>query len=102
MFKQPHYHYQSENVSSVYLFVEVEESFGAVNVVERGEGLDGTIDGHGVKPHRSPRGDQHPVRRRTTDEHLCQKGKMWKVTEVSQYVTGKPELSNDWISGVES
>lgn len=53
-----------------YLFVEVEETFGAVDVMERGERLDGSVDGHGVKPHGSPRGDQHPVRRRSADEHL--------------------------------
>lgn len=72
-------------VFSVYLFVEVEETFGAVNVVEGGERLDRAINGHRVKPHRSPRGNQHPVRRRTTDEHLCQQGKM---TSLIQYMTG--------------
>lgn len=46
----------------MYLFVEVQEAFGAVDVVEGGEGLDGAVDDHGVKPHCSPRGDQHPMR----------------------------------------
>ncbi len=57
-----------------YLLVEVEETFGAVDVMEGGERLDGAINAHGVKPHGSARGDQHPVRRRTTDEHLWQQG----------------------------
>lgn len=56
----------------VYLFIEVEKTFGTVDVMEGGERLDGTINGHGVKPHGSPRGDQHPVRRRSADEHLRQ------------------------------
>lgn len=69
-------------VSSVYLFVEVEETFGAVDVMEGGERLNGAIDGHGVQPHGPPRGDQHPVRRRSTDEHLRQQG------NVNDYMTG--------------
>lgn len=62
-------------MSSVYLFVEVEETFGTVDVVKRGERLDGAVNGHRVKSHRSARGDQHPVRRRSTDKHLSTKKK---------------------------
>lgn len=54
----------------VYLFVEVEETLGAVDVMEGGERLNGAIDGHGVKPHGSSRSDKHPVGRWTTDEDL--------------------------------
>ena len=61
-------------MSSVYLFVEVEETFGAVDVMEGWERLDGAINAHGVKPHGSTRRDKHPVRRRTTDKHLGQWG----------------------------
>lgn len=57
----------------MYLFVEVEEAFGAVDVVKRGERLDGAINGHWVKPHGSAGGDEHPVRRRSTDKHLLKR-----------------------------
>lgn len=60
----------------MYLFVEVEEAFGAVDVVEGREGLDGAVDAHGVEPDGAARGDQHPVRRRPTDEHLRTPGVM--------------------------
>lgn len=66
-----------------YLFVEVEEAFGAVDVVKGGEGLDGSIDGHGVKPQPSSRGDQHPVGGRATDEHLRQKHMYQKDRELN-------------------
>lgn len=62
------------SVSRGYLFVEVQETFGAVDVVEGGERLDGAVDAHGMKPHGSAGRDQHPVRRRTTDKHLRQQG----------------------------
>ncbi len=54
----------------LYLFVEVEESFGTVDVVKGREGLDGAVYCHGVEPHRPTRGHQHPVRRRPADKHL--------------------------------
>lgn len=74
----------------LYLFVEVEETFGAVNVMEGWERLDGAVDAHGVKPHGSTRGDQHPVRRRTTDEHLGKQGyvdnqRRWYTTVLVQW-----------------
>lgn len=53
-----------------YLFVEVEETLGAVDIVKRREGLNGAIYCHGVQTQRPARGHQHPVRRRSTDEHL--------------------------------
>lgn len=59
---------------AAYRFVEVEETFRAVDIMEGGERLDGAIDGHWMKPHRPPRGDQHPVRRRAADKYLPQQG----------------------------
>lgn len=61
-------------VSFFYLLVEVEETLGAVDVMEGGERLDGTVDAHGVKPQGSARGDQHPVWRRAADKDLQRRG----------------------------
>ena len=57
-------------VGPPYLSVEVQEPSGAVDVVERGKGVDGAIDAHGVQPQGPPASHQQPVGRGTADEHL--------------------------------
>lgn len=54
----------------LYLFVEVEETFGAVYIVKWREGLNCAVYCHGVQTQGPTRGHQHPVRRRSADEHL--------------------------------
>ena len=53
-----------------YLFVEIEESFGTVDIVERGEAANGTINEHRVDTHSSMFCHEHPVWVATTHKHL--------------------------------
>lgn len=89
------YNQKKATTCSVHLFVEIEETFGAVNVVERWERLDGAINGHRVKSHRSTRCDQHPVRRRSTDKHLSNKkeGKITHAALKRNVLTSTAEIS---------
>lgn len=70
-----HFLWRRRSLAVAHLFVEVEEAFGAVDVMEGGEGLDGAVDGHGVQPHGSSGRDEHPVGRGSADEHLREHGR---------------------------
>lgn len=53
------------------LAVEVQEPLGAVDVVERGKALDGTVDAHRVDLEVAPGAHQRPVRVRAGDENAA-------------------------------
>ena len=53
-----------------YLFVEVQESLGTVDIVEGRHTRDDPVDRHGVDTQNTPRCHEEPMRVRTTYEHL--------------------------------
>ena len=65
-----------------YLFVEVDETLRAVDIVEGCKARNGPVDGHGVGPELTPACQHQPVRVRAGNEDAFVSGDIAEVTQL--------------------
>lgn len=70
-------------LNTLYLAIDVEEALWAVDVVEGGEGVDSTVDGHGVGAKLTACRQEEPVRVRAAHKHSVVVSNVAEITQPS-------------------